>query len=766
MISSIRLKNWRTHKDTRLEFGNGINLLVGVMGSGKSSVMDAISFALFGTFPALKRGAFKIDSLIMDRPSQESQSEISLSLEIDGEHYQVTRTIQKKGSTATLTRNGSVFQTQPERVNEEISRILKVDYDVFSRAIYSEQNGLLYFLDITKGERKRQIDGMLGLDNFAKAEERITTVINSIRSMLEDEEQIVANMDVESMRKLLQSSNDALQRERESFRSIRTELEEKTKEMDSAKADLEKVREAYNRRMKVLSEIEKAKARKETIEKEMDKLGKQSVEEDGVESLIVEAARTELKAKTAYEKALSAERELIRTIASCRSEIEHAQKSAEEKRKIGEELGRLDEDRLKAECDTLEKRMEELAKENAVMERKLKETMEWVRELKKHISVCPVCEREIDAQLKEALLKGKDALVSETAARIEQISSDIKKLRVERSKKSDAYAGAISLRKRLSSYGDVERQVETLKAKLPELEAGLDQLGKSKRSAEEEMKAAGERAQQLRFIEDRANRRKRLAAELGNTSASLDTLKHEALGEKADMEALNFHQERYAKLDGDVGIIRTKMDNAASLISKLSEDVKNREVEIGKLSAIKERINRRSSYLENLSKFKKALGSTSSSLRSSLIFSINETMARLWDELYPYGDYKSIRINAENEDYSLEACVVRDEDESWMPIGSVASGGEKSVACLAMRITMGMVIVPNLRWTILDEPTHNIDSNGIYRLVSVFGESLPRILEQVFIITHDEKLKQISNAKVYLLERDKEKGSYTTVSAL
>ena len=43
----------------------------------------------------------------------------------------------------------------------------------------------------------------------------------------------------------------------------------------------------------------------------------------------------------------------------------------------------------------------------------------------------------------------------------------------------------------------------------------------------------------------------------------------------------------------------------------------------------------------------------------------------------------------------------------------MASGGERSIACLAMRIAMAMVIVPNLRWLILDEPTHNIDEQGI-----------------------------------------------------
>ncbi|MCL5007919.1 MAG: SMC family ATPase [Candidatus Marsarchaeota archaeon] len=176
MISSIELKNWRTHEDTRLEFGVGVNLLVGVMGSGKSSVMDAISFALFGTFPALKRGSLKSDSIIMNRPKEMESSEVALEFAMDNDIYRVIRVIEAgKSSTATLLKNGELFQTQAERVNEEISRLLKIDYNIFSRAIYSEQNGLSYFLDITKSERKRQIDNMLGLDDFARRNLREST---------------------------------------------------------------------------------------------------------------------------------------------------------------------------------------------------------------------------------------------------------------------------------------------------------------------------------------------------------------------------------------------------------------------------------------------------------------------------------------------------------------------------------------------------------------------------------------------------------------
>ena len=95
MISSISLSNWRCHSSTKLKFKKGTNLIVGKMGSGKSSVLEAISFALFGTFPSLKRGRTKLSDII----ARESNSaSVSLAFTLDGKNYEVNREIGERGN--------------------------------------------------------------------------------------------------------------------------------------------------------------------------------------------------------------------------------------------------------------------------------------------------------------------------------------------------------------------------------------------------------------------------------------------------------------------------------------------------------------------------------------------------------------------------------------------------------------------------------------------------------------------------------------------
>ena len=56
-----------------------------------------------------------------------------------------------------------------------------VDYDLFTRAIYSEQNKLDYFITIGKGERKKVLDELLGIDRFEQARSSAGTLVARLR---------------------------------------------------------------------------------------------------------------------------------------------------------------------------------------------------------------------------------------------------------------------------------------------------------------------------------------------------------------------------------------------------------------------------------------------------------------------------------------------------------------------------------------------------------------------------------------------------------
>ncbi|MFH0818041.1 MAG: hypothetical protein V1909_05420, partial [Candidatus Micrarchaeota archaeon] len=130
---------------------------------------------------------------------------------------------------------------------------------------------------------------------------------------------------------------------------------------------------------------------------------------------------------------------------------------------------------------------------------------------------------------------------------------------------------------------------------------------------------------------------------------------------------------------------------------------------------------------------------------------INATMSQVWASVYPYGDYSELRLSADDKGYDLEARI----GDRWVSVDGIASGGERATACLALRIAFAMALAPNLNWLILDEPTHNLDEEAVRSLAGALSEKIPEIVEQTFVITHDENLKDAASGSLYRIMRNK-----------
>ena len=153
-------------------------------------------------------------------------------------------------------------------------------------------------------------------------------------------------------------------------------------------------------------------------------------------------------------------------------------------------------------------------------------------------------------------------------------------------------------------------------------------------------------------------------------------------------------------------------------------------------------------------------------VRKNFVEIINNVLGEVWGRLYPYGDYTGIRINIEGDgrragDYVLQLR----ERRGWVNVDGIASGGERTLAALALRIAFAKSLA-NLGILLLDEPTHNLDRNSIEKLVEVLSEGIPQVLDQVLLITHDEELEKAATGIAYKLYRDKERDEPTRVERI
>jgi exonuclease SbcC len=750
-----------------MEFAKGINVIIGVMGAGKSSIMDALSFALFGTFPALSHHRVGLQDLIMSRPAMEDSTEISLDFEVQGSLYNVTRKFSPStGSSARLEREGTYLQAQPERVNEEIAKLLGIDYDTFSRVVYAEQNRLDYFLELRKGERKKQVDQMLGLDRFSAAEENSTSLINNIKQLVSDEESMLANIDF----KRLQEELDGLAAAKDRISKSLEDLVKKEKEASSDAAITKKsvaaMREAYAKKLAISNEISQLTSKIATLNEEIGKIRELNINKESVlkekESVLKESAAL----SSDLESAKREEIKIVKEVADVESKIKLDKNRKTEKDKIlaqigGKTLGEA-EGQLKEASATAETLLASLSGAKS----KSAELQESLKELEDHAGKCPVCERELEEELRKTLLTTKRKAIESFA---KEISNTEKNLMQAKKKLKDLESNkeALSISfKLLKGYEGIDDELASLSAKLPSLKGAMADAAAKTQKIRDLLEKSGNKSNEIKLMEDTLKRMEDYQKSVASCNTSISSLKKDLSAISVDENALYKAQEELSAKEAKLSGMKSEIEGEKKLLESVLPQIESKSKDMQNFGRMKERIDKRREIIIHMAKFKTALVETEAHLRNRLISSINSMMDSIWPKLYPYSDYSRVRLSARKDDYVLEADTGMDGERKWVEVDSVASGGERSLACLTMRMALAMVVVPNLRWLILDEPTHNLDAKGISSLVDVLGENMPVVVEQIFIITHEEQLKQINLAKIFMLERDKGLNESTQVSEL
>src|SRR3989344_6999199 len=93
IFKNIRLKNIRSYKETEIAFPEGAVLLAGDVGSGKTTILLAIEFALFGLQPG-QRGS----SLLSNG---EEEGTVRLECEVGEIHAVIERSLKRGPKTIT-----------------------------------------------------------------------------------------------------------------------------------------------------------------------------------------------------------------------------------------------------------------------------------------------------------------------------------------------------------------------------------------------------------------------------------------------------------------------------------------------------------------------------------------------------------------------------------------------------------------------------------------------------------------------------------------
>lgn len=249
ILSSLHLENFKKYTAYDIEFGEGLVGIIGKNGSGKSSIFEAILFALYGE--AKTRGN---KELLRNANAGEKEAVIvELAFEFEGVEYKIVREFRGKtmSANAKLYKNQELTTTGAKEVTNAIVKLTKMSKEAFMHTLFASQKELTSLSTLKNEERKRMIRKLLGLEkidfietSLVEKSRELKREINAFAEVLLGEEELKnhqANIKEKSekngsLKQELESKNIQLNTTRVKELSLKTELETfvKTKEAKQA----------------------------------------------------------------------------------------------------------------------------------------------------------------------------------------------------------------------------------------------------------------------------------------------------------------------------------------------------------------------------------------------------------------------------------------------------------------------------------------------------------------------------------------------------
>ena len=217
MIKAIELVNFISHSRTLLAFNRGVTIFVGHNGSGKSSIIDAITFALYGQHTR------KTNKNLVRRGSEVSW--LNLRFSVGSKEYNAYRRLGSNGQSQLakfdqVLDSGNIVEKNVvsgerkqfgDSMSGEIAKTLGIDYKKLKVAAVVQQGELSSIIDSKPKEFKELLNSLIGIDRLDTAYQTMYEVVDRFRERLRDKNGGFDDKQIASIKSAIQSRNTDLQ---------------------------------------------------------------------------------------------------------------------------------------------------------------------------------------------------------------------------------------------------------------------------------------------------------------------------------------------------------------------------------------------------------------------------------------------------------------------------------------------------------------------------------------------------------------------------
>jgi len=790
-LNSLRLENFRQHVDTFLEFDSGLTGIIGVNGAGKSTILEAVAWALYG-MPAARGTRESIRSI---RAAQRAGVRVELDFDLGGHRYRVVRGLT--GAELYLDGGTAPIANTLTGVTDVLRRRLGMSLEEFFNTYFTGQKELSVMAAMGPSERAQFLSRVLGYERLRAAQalvrERRKLIVAEaagVRGAMPDAD-TVKRMRTDAEAQLAAATTRAAEAGRRREAARRT-LEAIGPEWVQAQQQREQLQEA-------VSELRVAESEHGAAVRDVERLTRDVGELD--------VARAELESLAVLLAPLGAMQTELRAQDNLCREEGRRQTLSESERSLQDDLARLTDRQARVatapalEAETvaeLERGRQALGEVEAALEAR---RTEWVRdrqeaetkmdalrqqytELKQQRdqlaelgaeSPCPTCTRplgatygtvleDLDTRLETVMVDGRYY-----KGRREQLEDTPKEVAALEERRRALAEEATRLERRLAKVqlavqelGTLAKDVAAKQARLDAVRRDLLAIPTGYDGARHTMLQA--EVARLQPLDARAarlsaqiEREAHLRGEHRRAAERLEAATRRVTEGRARRDAIAYSEPRYVDL-------RQRHEHAGVELRSAELGAASAEAEAESARAMRENALRAQEALDRAQERLDALNQDRrlhdeldraytdmrTDLNVQLRPEISEVASRLLSDLTD-GRYTELELDEQYNVLVLEEGIPK----------PVISGGEEDLANLVLRLAISQMIADragtSFSLLILDEVFGSLDESRRHNVVDLLRRLHDRF-EQVVLITHIDGVREGLD-RVITVRYDSERGA-------
>ncbi|OYT66558.1 hypothetical protein B6V00_03325 [ANME-1 cluster archaeon ex4572_4] len=281
ILKTLALRNYRKYKDANLEFPDGVLGIVGLNGVGKTTLVEAVGWALFGHHAARTTK----ELIKREGASPHEVCSVALEFELEGDSYKVVRKMAGRNLVpkASLVVNGRLETNNPDTVTKVVEERMGMDYKSFFTSVFARQKELNALSSMKAAERKRLVLRMLGIEQVEKGVQAVREDRRGREKKVEGLKAATVDREGRVKAKVLVGEREELEKAKERLLPLLKKTEAagvaKERELAEAKQELEAATRKYEKFVALSSELTE---RRSVLENTRERRGEKERELEGL----------------------------------------------------------------------------------------------------------------------------------------------------------------------------------------------------------------------------------------------------------------------------------------------------------------------------------------------------------------------------------------------------------------------------------------------------------------------------------------------------